>query len=118
MIKNIRKNSIIRGLEMKGLERRQCRIAAVITCLAIILVSALSFSYVAEETYHECSGPDCQVCLAVHNADNTIRVITSAKTTVMSALNVVSFAVIMVIGFLCTVLIRKTPINTKVRLNN
>ncbi|MGN0672864.1 MAG: hypothetical protein ACI4KJ_00295 [Anaerovoracaceae bacterium] len=72
----------------------------------------------AEETYHECSGPDCQVCLAVHNADNTIRVITSARTAVLSALTVVSFAIVTVIGFLCAFLIRKTPINTKVRLNN
>ncbi len=94
------------------------RIGAMILCIGLVLVLAVSIAFIANEADHNCSGEDCPFCRMIAANINLLRTL---------GLAVIAFLSLFFLTFGRSVRGRKdrhacffsgTPVSWKVRLND
>ena len=63
---------------------RRKRIGALLLCVGLVLVLAVSAAFVAHEADHDCSGEDCPICLIIANTIRLLRMPGLAAAALLS----------------------------------
>ena len=93
------------------------RALSVTVCILFLFITFASLFYIIEEVNHNCTGEDCPVCANIHQAEQTLRNL-STGTIVHTAVNPISIMYVLVIAGHVLFVSRTSLVSQKVRLNN
>ena len=85
--------------------------------IIFIFVTFASLFYIAKEENHKCTGEDCPICACVHQAEQTLKNLSTGMIVAFCTL-VVLEAGILVIPVCFIKLIPRSLVSQKVRLND
>ena len=90
---------------------------AAVTATAMLTVIMLAGIFIIIESGHECEGEHCPVCECIENCHSLLNQIGSAAVTGITT--VTTYALLITIC-ICSVrvMLKETPVSTKVRLND
>lgn len=90
---------------------------AVWISVIFIFVTLISLFYIVKEENHKCTGEDCPVCACVHQAEQTLKNLSTGMIVVFHPLVILEAgALVAVVCFLK--LIPRSLVSQKVRLND
>ena len=92
------------------------RTYSVAICILFLFVTFASLFYIVEEANHHCTGEDCPVCANIHQAEQTLRNL-STGTIVQTAVNPIPIMFVLVIADHVLFISRTSLVSQKVRLN-
>ena len=91
--------------------------AAILICMAFLVVMLASFFYIAKEENHNCTGEDCPVCACIHQAEQNLKNLgTGPAVAAMPGQKILSVLVEAILCFF--VVCRTSLVSQKVRLND
>ena len=93
------------------------RVFSMVVCILFLFVTFVSLFYIVEEANHHCTGEDCPVCANIHQAEQTLRNL-STGTIVHTAVNPILIMCVLVIADHVLFIARTSLVSQKVRLNN
>ena len=94
------------------------RFLAVVITAVIVFVLGFSFSYIAQNEIHKCTGENCPVCIELHECEAVINNIGGAVFGSMAMLCAVGFVVIMASRSYKSIEKSCTLISMKVKLSD
>ena len=90
---------------------------AVWISVIFIFVTLISLFYIVKEENHKCTGEDCPVCACVHQAEQTLKNLSTGMVVVFRPLVVLEAGVLL--AAVCFLkLIPRSLVSQKVRLND
>ncbi len=90
--------------------------ASVMVCVLIFILASASFIVVSEAD-HECTGDSCPVCVLIHHCENIVKGLgTAAAAVIVSYL--LKTALLLQFSNTAEILIRRTPVLLKTRINS
>ena len=96
---------------------KKAKRAAVITAVVLIIAMLFSVLFIAHETWHECSGEDCRVCMKISVCENALKNITGAVTAA-AALAAVCFVFVRTLVPTHSFYTVSSPVTLKVKLSD
>lgn len=98
-------------------QNKKIKIAILLLCICVLAFFAFSFAYELREADHICLGPDCAICVQLHQ----LATLRSQLLSVFSFGSVFAYALLLCCGLaaLYALFVRTaTPVALKVKLNN
>ena len=91
--------------------------AAILICMAFLVVMLASFFYIAKEENHNCTGEDCPICYEISVCQENLKNLgTGLAVAAMPGQNILP---VLVAAILCFVVVcRISLVSQKVRLND
>ncbi len=93
------------------------RFTAWILAVLVVLLMLVSYSFIAKEANHDCTGEDCPVCAFIQQCESTMHRIGSGLIIPAVCLIPVILCFFSILTTV-TVILQETPVLNKVRLNN
>lgn len=90
---------------------------ALIICMFFVLTAFVSFFCIVEEENHVCTGADCPVCACVHQAEQTLRNLTTGALRILCTGMVMVWNCVL-ISAVSLYINSVTLVSQKVRLND
>ena len=96
--------------------KKSKQLAALISIL-FIFVTFASLFYIVKEENHKCTGENCPICASVHQAEQTLKNL-STGTIVAFRTIFVLIAVVSLFSAYCWILLTVSLVSQKVRMND
>ena len=103
--------------EVNEYEEKKNFISDSMYLIFFLFVTFASLFYIVEEANHHCTGEACPVCANIHQAEQTLRNL-STGTIVHAAVNPILIMCVLVIADHVLFIARTSLVSQKVRLNN
>ncbi len=94
------------------------RFTAMLLCLMLVSVLAVSSAYIAHEMGHDCTGHDCPICQMVSLSGNLLRVLGLAVLLLWAVFSLSGEKYAHMARQGLRIYVSGTPVSLKTRLNN
>ncbi|MGN0665513.1 MAG: hypothetical protein ACI4KF_03195 [Huintestinicola sp.] len=91
--------------------------AGILMALSIVFAMIFSFSFIALESGHDCTGEDCPICEAVVHCEEAVQTLGTAETAVFALFTAV-YAIVIAVCRPIQASCVQNPIKLKVKLSN